>query len=94
MNVTECNRNYFETIRLRLYEAVDRLNDQAADNDHERNHVNYGEATAWVIILQDIGHKVDLPVWEDSKKNLRIPYIGIDGKKWIEFEKGKHEQAR
>ena len=87
----ERTKSYFETIRYRLYMAVDRLNDQAADNDHERNHVNYGAATAWAIVMQDMGHEINLPVWEDSQKNLRIPYIEIDCQKWIEFEKGKNE---
>lgn len=84
-------KNYFEEICCRLYMAVDRLNGQADDNDHERNHVNYGVATTWATVLREMGHEVDLPVWEDSQKNLRIPYIEIDGKKWIEFEKNKSE---
>lgn len=82
-------KTYFETLKVRVYKAAMRTNDCADDKDKNRNHVNYGEATAWTQVMEDMGHKTDLPVWEDENGCLRIPYVEIDGEKYIEFKNGK-----
>lgn len=82
-------KTYFETLKVRVYEAASRTNDCADDKDTNRNHVNYGSTTAWVWVMIDMGHKVNLPVREDDNGCLRIPFIEIDGQKYIEFHNGK-----
>lgn len=84
--------SYFHTIKRRVIMAVIRLNDQAEEKDINRNHVNYGEASALIQVIKDIGHEADLPVWED-KGCLKVPFIEIDGEKIMEFEKGKRSTA-
>lgn len=83
------DKNYYQTLRMRLYLAADMVNHCADDGDLKRNHTNYGAATAWAAAIDDLGHNADLPVWEDDNGMLRIPFIGIDGEKWIEFNSGK-----
>lgn len=80
---------YFGEIKVRAYTAADRTNGCADSKDVLRNHTNYGECTAWVRVMIDMGHKVNLPVWEDDNGCLRIPFLEIDGEKWIEFQNGK-----
>lgn len=78
---------YFVKLKKRIMLAVTLLNNQAEEGDVEGNHVNYGEATALMQVLRDMGHETDLPVWEDNGC-LKVPYIMIDGNK-TEFQKGK-----
>ena len=78
-------KTYFEEIKLRFIKAAMWTNDNAKDKDVNRNHVNYGCCTTWARVLQDMGHEVNVPVWEDDGC-LKIPFIEIDGKKVIEFK--------
>lgn len=76
---------YFNTIKTRIIMASSHVNDCAADKDVNRNHTNYGCAITWGRVLVDLGHKVDIPVWEDAGF-LKIPKLVIDD--WeIEFGK-------
>lgn len=81
-------KTYFEEIKLRAIEAARKTNDYAVSGDINRNHVNYGIAKTWMRVLHDMGHKAELPVWEDNGC-LKIPFISIDGEKIIEFKNGK-----
>lgn len=83
---------YFHTIKRRVVMAVTRLNDQAEERDINRNHANYGEASALIQVIKDMGHEADLPAWEDEGC-LKVPFIEIDGEKIMEFEKGKRSTA-
>ena len=82
------NNTYFEEIKLRVIRAADQTNCNADEKDIKRNHTNYGTASAFLSILGDFGHDIDLPVWEDENGCLRIPFVKIDDKK-IEFINGK-----
>lgn len=79
---------YFEEIKRRAIEAAMWTNDCAKAGDINRNHANYGALGAWMWVLNDMGHKTNLPVWEDNGC-LKIPFVEIDGTKVIEFEEMK-----
>ena len=80
---------YFAKLKKRIMLAITLLNNQAEEGDVERNHVNYGEALAFVQILRDMGHETDLPISvREDNGCLKVPYIMIDGNK-TEFPKGK-----
>lgn len=76
--------NYYEEIKWRFIKAIMRTNDNANDNDVNRNHVNYGCVTCWAQVLRDMGHVVEVPVYEDNGV-LKIPFISIDNEKILEF---------
>ena len=71
-----------------VYANENWCNQQANDGDRNRNHVNYGSASAIARIMTDFGHNVDIPVWDDNGF-LRIPKIVIDGEVFIDFEKSE-----
>lgn len=75
-------------VKVRLFESCDWCNKQANDGDRNRNHVNYGSASAIARIMTDFGHNVHIPVWDDNGF-LRIPKIVIDGEVFIDFEKSE-----
>ena len=77
---------YFDTLKSRFIWYAGRVNDCADDKDINRSHVNYGHVTAVADVLEDFGHKTDIPVWEDDSGCLRIPYIMLDGEKLISFD--------
>lgn len=81
---------YFMTIKGRLCMAAMRINTYAEDKDLSRNHVNYGELSAWKQVLEDMGHRVGAWVWEDENGCLRIPQVEIDGIR-EEFAGGKEK---
>lgn len=58
-----------------------RVNYCADDKDINRNHVNYGCVITTARVLREMGHRTDIPVWEDENGCLRIPYIIIDDEK-------------
>ena len=72
-------KNYFDELKVRLFESCDWCNKQANDGDRNRNHVNYGSASAIARIMTDFGHN----------GFLRIPKIVIDGEVFIDFEKSE-----
>lgn len=79
------NETYFGTIKTRIITACSNVNTCAADRDANRNRVNYGETIALGAVLRDMGHTVNIPVWEDDGF-LKIPKLVIDA--WeIEFGK-------
>lgn len=80
--------NYFDTLKVRLFQAADAVNKCANEKDINRNHVNYGSASSIARVMVDFGHDVNIPVWDDNGV-LRIPKIVIDGKIWIDFEKSE-----
>ena len=77
--------NYYEEIKWRFIKSVMRTNDYAKDNDVNRNHTNYGCCTCWAQVLRDMGHEIEVPVYEDNGV-LKIPFIRIDKEKILEFE--------
>lgn len=72
------NSTMYEKYRMRMYEAVRRMNEYAEAKDIARNHVNYGVASAIQAMLQDFGHSVDLRVYGDGDY-LVLDIIVIDG---------------
>lgn len=83
--VDNMDNNYFDTLKIRLYESCDQCNKCADEGDQNRNRVNYGAASAIARIMVDFGHKIDVPVWDD-KGFLRIPKIIIDNEVFIDFK--------
>lgn len=77
--------NYYEKIKKRFVMAAIGTNDTARQGDVNRNHVNYGYCIAWGVALDDMGHEVSLPVYEEDGF-LKIPYLEIDGVKIAKFE--------
>ena len=79
---------YIESLKVRFFQDADRTNACADEKDINRNHTNYGGASAIAHVLTDFGCKVNLPVWEDNNKCLRIPFIQVDD--WrIDFNNGR-----
>lgn len=81
-------QTFFEELKVRAYEAANATNYCADNKDTNRNHVSYGQYTAWIRMIGDMGHRTNLAVWEDDNGCLRIPFIEIDGEKWTEFKNG------
>lgn len=79
---------YFDAIKTRIIMSCGYVNDCADGKDLNRNHVNYGCAITWASVLRDMGHDVDVPVWEDVGY-LRIPKLKIDGEVIVEYPNGK-----
>lgn len=77
--------DYYKEIEHRFMMSAALTNNNATYGDVNRNHANYGSCTAWGKVLDDMGHKVETPVYEEGGF-LRIPYLKVDGKKIIEFE--------
>lgn len=77
--------NYYEKIKKRFVMAAIGTNYTARQGDVNRNHVNYGYCIAWGVALDDMGHEVSLPVYEEDGF-LKIPYLEIDGVKIAKFE--------
>lgn len=71
---------FIEKLKVHTIMSASHTNQCADDKDINRNHVNYGSVTAYARILSELGHEVDVPVWEDEKRCLRIPKLKIDGK--------------
>ena len=79
---------YFGNLKTKLIMGCGRVNDCADDNDTNRNRVNYGQVTAFASVVREMGHSVDIPVWEDNGF-LRIPELRIDGQTVLEYFNGK-----
>lgn len=70
----------FEQIKVKAIEAIWRMNEQASSGDVARNHVSYGELTAYGYILRCMGHKTELSnCWENESGCLVISRALIDG---------------
>ena len=81
------NNLYIEKLKMDLFRNADNVNHYAEQKDVNRNHTNYGSASAIAMVLSDFGCKVNLPVWDDNGY-LKIPFIQID--EWrIDFYNGK-----
>lgn len=78
--------DYYKEIEYRFMMAAALTNNNATCGDVNRNHVNYGSCTAWARVLDDMGHETEVPVYEENGF-LRIPYLKVDGKETIEFER-------
>lgn len=72
--------SYFEEIRMRFIGTAIATNDYAMDKDVIRNRVSYGRCISWGQVLRDMGHKINISVWEDDGV-LKIPFFIIDDKK-------------
>lgn len=69
----------YEEIFLKLYNSVDWMVQAYNRDDKDRNHVNYGSATAFASVLQSMGHEVDLRVYGEGGYLLTNSIV-IDGK--------------
>ena len=77
---------YFEEIKYRFIMDAIAVNEYAKSHDVKRNHVNYGSCTAWGSVLKDMGHDVDVAVYEEDDC-LKISWLEVNGERVIEFEK-------
>lgn len=77
---------YYKVIVSRLIKSRIMTNTYAKNNDVNRNHINYGCFTCWAHVLRDIGHNVEITVYEENGL-LKIPVISIDNEKIYDFEK-------
>lgn len=69
----------YETIFSRLYNSVDQMVENRKVQDNERNHVCYGAAVAYAVVLREMGHAVELGVYE-KEGYLLTDKITVDGK--------------
>ena len=79
------NKNtMYEEIFLGMYQSIDFMVQAYNNKDNDRNHVNYGSATAYAKIMQSMGHEVDLRVYSKDGY-LLTDYIVVDDKKFDFF---------
>lgn len=81
----------YEKYYMAMFEAVERMNDQADEKDLLRNHVNYGVTTAYASVLRDFGHKIDLCVYSDGDYLISSKII-VDGEIKFDFEKYRRDK--
>ncbi len=79
--VIEKKEDYFECLKRRVITSALWVNMQAKAGNIKRNHLDYGAVLAWAQVIQDLGHKITIPVWEDENGCLRIAFIETDGEK-------------
>ena len=71
----------YEEIFLGMYRSVDWMVQAYNHKDTDRNHVNYGGATAFASVLRSMGHEVDLRVYNDDGY-LLTNCIVVDGREY------------
>lgn len=76
----------YEEIFCGLYQSIDWMVASYNNKDYERNHVNYGSATAYAKILISMGHKVSLKVY-GKEGYLLTDSIEVDGTTYDFFHK-------
>lgn len=69
----------YEKYFTSLYKAIDYMMEAYKNLDINRNHTNYGSATAYAEVLRDMGHKVELRVY-GKDEYLITDKITIDDK--------------
>lgn len=69
----------YEKYFTRLYQAIDYMMEAYKKQDTNRNHTNYGSATAYAEVLRDMGHEVELRVYSKDEY-LITDKITIDDK--------------
>lgn len=77
----------FSTIKTAIITSARQVNDCARGGDVNRNRVNYGSVIAYASVLRDMGHNVDVAVWEDGGL-LKIPKITV-GPETFNFPDGQ-----
>lgn len=77
----------FSTIKTAIITSARQVNDCACSGDANRNRVNYGSVIAYASVLRDMGHNVDVAVWEDNSL-LKIPKITV-GPETFNFPDGQ-----
>lgn len=81
----------YEKYYMAMFNAVERMNDQAEEKDLLRNHVNYGTASTYASILRDFGHEVDICVYGDEDYLISAKII-VDGEIKFDFEKYRRDK--
>lgn len=76
----------YNEIFMKMYQSVDWMVQAYNQKDNNRNHVNYGSATAYASLLQSMGHDVDLRVYGDDGYLLTNSII-VDGKNFDFFHR-------
>ncbi len=56
----------YEKVFVKLYNAIDYMLVAYKNQDINRNHTNYGAATAYASVLAEMGYEVDLRVYGDG----------------------------
>lgn len=82
----EAMERYSEEIFVKMYRAVDRMVRDYDANDKARNLRNAGAASAYAIVLREMGHEVDLRIYNADGYDLTDKII-VDGKTYDFFHK-------
>ena len=80
----ETKNTMYEEIFLGMYRSIDWMVQAYNRKDYDRNHVNYGSATAFASVLRSMGHEVDLRVY-DKDGYLLTNSIVVDGREYDFF---------
>lgn len=78
------NNNLYEKLFMKLYNAIDTMILSYEAKDNERNHTNYGSATAYGSVLMELGHKIEIPAYEKNGY-LVVDYIKVNDKQYDFF---------
>ncbi len=70
----------------RLCSSVMRMNEQAKGKDLLRNQVNYGVASTYATILNEMGHTVDICVYGEDDYLISAKVV-VNGEIKINFQK-------
>lgn len=80
----EKKNTMYEEIFLGMYRSIDWMVQNYNSKDLNRNHVNYGSATAFASVLRSMGHEVDLRVYGEGDYLLTNGIV-VDGKQFDFF---------
>lgn len=70
----------FSDLKVKVIQAIWRMNQQAEEGDVQRNRVNYGYVQAYADVIRCMGHDTELNnCWENDKGCLVINKAKIDG---------------
>lgn len=80
-------KNFWDELKTKIIIDAGEVNRYAAEKDARRNAVNYGFISAYSNIVREMGHEIEIAIWEDNGF-LKIPKVTIDGEV-IEYADGK-----
>lgn len=72
------NNTMYEKLKTEIIMHANHVNQYADDKDARRNATNYGFITGLSYTLKEMGHDIDIAVWDDEGF-LRVPKVKIDG---------------
>ena len=78
------NENLYEKLFVKLYNAIEYMMIAYSKKDNERNHTNYGSASAYGSVLRELGHNVEIPAY-GKDGYLIVDWIEVNNKKYDFF---------